>query len=124
MKRKPSTILVTLLLCFVALLAVFKVYTLREQDNVKDALVRALIIPKFSGIYFISFNEQDPSDEFLRRFQGDSFSVKKKSQAISSTNMFRDTIWKDKATGVRGGAWGIGDVSWRGPFKAKVIVNT
>lgn len=42
------------------------------------------------SVYFLSFAETDPSDEFMARFMGNSASIQKLSQAIRNENQVID----------------------------------
>jgi hypothetical protein len=109
------------------LIPLFYLYAFTQQDNVKEAVVRHHF-KSSSGAIFVAFNDHDPNNDFISRFNNAPVLVRKASQGLQRTNSPRERgawhyFYVDTATGQRGSYINIGDVSWRGPFRAQVEVN-
>ena len=107
-------------------------FTLSQQDGVREAVVRDEIARWRIGAddarppaaVFVSFDNRDPGDGFLRRFRHDSPIVYKASQGVSKTplDIYR-RYWVNPATGLKGSLIHIGNIVWMGPFLAHVEVS-
>jgi hypothetical protein len=80
-----------------------------EEDRVAEALFRHLL-QEHQGlrVYFLSRDGADPSDDFMRRFQGERPLVKKNS--LSVRGKYRSIL--DKESGAIAGIVSVGPVKW------------
>ena len=80
-----------------------------EEDAVTEALFRHLL-QEHQGlrVYFLSRDGADPSDDFMRRFQGE-MSLKKKA-SLRKHGEYRAII--DKETGSIAGIVSVGGLKW------------
>ena len=80
-----------------------------EEDRVAEALFRHLL-REHQGlrVYFLSRDGADPSDDFMRRFQGETPLVKKNS--LSVRGKYRSIL--DKESGAIAGIVSVGSVKW------------
>jgi hypothetical protein len=80
-----------------------------EEDRVAEALFRHLL-QEHQGlrVYFLSRDGADPSDDFMRRFQGERPLVKKNS--LSVRGKYRSIL--DKESGAIAGIVSVGAVKW------------
>lgn len=61
--------------------------TLKEKDNISEAIIRYMIVDTFTDtnvVYFLSIgkNKEDPSDEFINRFKQDKLIIRKISENV------------------------------------------
>jgi hypothetical protein len=80
-----------------------------EEDRVAEVLFRHLL-QEHQGlrVYFLSRDGADPSDDFMRRFQGKKPLIKKKS--LSVRGKYRNI--HDKESGAIAGIVSVGPVKW------------
>jgi hypothetical protein len=80
-----------------------------EQDRVAEALIRHLL-QEHQGlrVYFLSRDGADPSDDFMRRFQGERPVIKKRS--LSVRGKYRSIL--DKESGAIAAIVSVGSVKW------------
>ncbi|BCM93868.1 hypothetical protein IAD21_05763 [Abditibacteriota bacterium] len=73
-------------------------------------------------ILFVSIQKQDPSPEFLARFQGATYAVRPGSRALGGQR-FSGSLTKDNQTGESGLEVRITSTIWTGFDKAVVYAN-
>jgi hypothetical protein len=80
-----------------------------EEDRIAEALFRYLL-QEHRGleVYFLSRDGADPTDEFMRRFQG-KVPLKKK-RSLSTRGQYRRI--RDNETGAIAGIVSVGHVQW------------
>lgn len=80
-----------------------------EEDRVAEALIRHQL-QEHQGlrVYFVSRDGADPSDDFMRRFPGETPLVKKNS--LSVRGKYRSIL--DKESGAIAGIVSVGSVKW------------
>jgi hypothetical protein len=94
-----------------------------EEENIAEAVFRYKFENfsdgrKFS-VYFLWLRDgRDPSDDFMKRFVGDTPPVKKASQSVKVS----DGV-KDKETGKRGVIYGIPRIKWLNDNEVDVSVS-
>lgn len=110
------------LLGLVVLVAGSKLYTGSQRDAIYEAVVREfanpaqnLALPKDAHIFFVQMEKQDPSPEFLARFNGAPFSVRKYSQSGGTSSPFSGHVAYDAATREPGVAIKLSRITWYGP---------
>lgn len=107
-------------------------FTFAQADGVREAVVRDEIASwrvgatdaRLPAAVFVSVDQQDPSEGFARRFQGDQPMVYKASQGVQVMpgDIYRQ-YWVNPATGQRGDLIPLGRIVWGGPFLARVEVD-
>jgi hypothetical protein len=87
-----------------------------QEDNIREAVFRyqfkhnASAFQNKTEVYFLKINDGDPSDQFMRRFEGHVPVVKKVSEAtVSSSDV---TGVKDRTTGQRGLIFNQRTIKW------------
>ncbi len=80
-----------------------------EEDRVAEALFRHLL-QEHQGleVYFLSRGGVDPSDDFMRRFQGERPLIKKRS--LSVRGKYHSIL--DKESGAIAGIVSVGSIKW------------
>jgi hypothetical protein len=87
-----------------------------QEDHIREAVFRyqfkrnASAFQDKTEVYFLSIGGGDPSDQFMRRFEGHTPVVKKVSEAIVSSSEV--TGVKDKKTGQRGLIFNQRTIKW------------
>jgi hypothetical protein len=81
-----------------------------QEDDIREAIFRYEMKDRAS-IIFLSINNQDPSDAFMRRFSDVKLSVKKSSAIAPSKKPPQRWIY-DRKTGKPGLALSVGKITW------------
>ena len=119
-------------LMFGALVAACCFFSLTQQDNLREAVVRDEIARWHIGLgnaplpaaVFVSIDNYDPSDNFIQRFRQNRPIVYKASQGVR--RMPGDVYtqyWINPSSGLSGNRVPVGQITWVGPFMAQVKVN-
>lgn len=97
-----------------------------QEDDIRESVFRYQFQHNASGqqqnakVYFLSLGSieepEDPSDEFMKRFQGHQPPVKKVSQSIVS--VFEGV--KDKDTGEQGLIFRVTRIAWKSDVEVEV----
>ncbi len=95
----------------------WKAYTKSQENALYEAAIRyATQDTPVEGykLFFLRINMQDPSPDFLKRFQGAPFTIRAGSQCIGKVSPFSGHRVKDKTTGEEGIELKFGHISWFG----------
>jgi len=83
-----------------------------QEDDIRDAIFRYEMKDHgFPDVVFLSINNQEPSDAFMRRFSDVKLSVKKWS-AIAPAKEPAQRWISDRETGKPGVALSVGKIKW------------
>ncbi len=96
----------------------------------KEAIAEAILLDKFkmtaNATIFVSIDDNDPSDNFVRRLNSRNITVLKPSEGVAKNDAFGDSwghYYVDKATGQKGKLTRIGKPGWVVPFFVWVGVS-
>lgn len=99
-------------------------YRVSEEDNIKEAAVRYLFqhnnsyMEDNTKVYFIAVSDNDPTEDFMKRFATYTVPVKISSQCTRSGDYV-----KDKETGKRGLYCWVDSIEWINKNKVKVYTG-
>lgn len=83
-----------------------------QENDIREAIFRyEMKDHRFPEVAFLSINNQEPSDAFMRRFSDTSVAVKKWS-AIAPANKPPQRGIYDRDTGKSGVALSVGKITW------------
>lgn len=108
----------------------FKYYTYSQTDAIYEAVVRDLATnpagdcnPKGCNVFFVQIGGQDASAEFLNRFNGAPFSVRKASQGNDFNRHPSGRITQDIAGNGEGMVVRFNSIMWLRPSEPLVWVG-
>ena len=99
-------------------------YRVSQEDNIKESALCYLFqhtnsfLEDNAKVYFIAVADSDPAEQFMKRFEGQSLTVKKSSQCTRSGEYV-----KDKETGNRGLYCWVDSIEWVNKNKVKVYTG-
>src|SRR5262249_17210791 len=93
------------------------------EDDIREVAIRHTISTNNSRIYFLSFEGEDPSPEFLARFSRGDQKLTVKPRSASTTKGQLGTV-VDKETGQWGESISIGKIHWLEETSVNVRVRT
>jgi hypothetical protein len=83
-----------------------------QEDDIREAIFRyEMKAHRLPDVVFLSINNQEPSDAFMRRFSDVKLSVKNWSAIAPPTNPPQRWI-SDRETGKPGVALSVGKITW------------
>ena len=82
----------------------------KAAKGVADSVGNAVAAGSYYKVFFISANDEDPSDDFMKRFEKFPIRVEKISQSEIDKKIGNAVV--DKATGERGIIFGVGKITW------------
>jgi hypothetical protein len=91
-----------------------------QEDDIREAIFRyEMEAHRFPEVVFLSINNQEPSDAFMRRFSDVELSVKNWSAIAPSTKPLQRWI-SDRETGKPGVALSVGKITWTSNYRVIV----
>ncbi|NIM06827.1 MAG: hypothetical protein GTO55_09825 [Armatimonadetes bacterium] len=105
-----------------------------EQRQMREADINELIfrdqfkelpsnLREKVSFFFLSLDGKDPSDEFMKRFEGNDPPVKKESECVVSSLEGGQVQIKDKETDEEGVKFRVHVIFWKTPEKGEVEVS-